>query len=60
VAGSLLDEAIAARAIGPPCSPYRPKFAGVLSATKVARYYQIENKIRAVINYELADAIPIM
>jgi hypothetical protein len=39
---------------------YRPKFAAAVSAAKVARYYQIENKIRAIINYELADAIPLV
>ncbi len=27
---------------------------------KVARYLQIENKIRAVIKYELADGIPLV
>jgi len=61
VAGTLLDEAIAIeRDRVALLTSYRPKFAAVLPATKVARYYQIENKIRAVINYELADAIPIM
>lgn len=61
VAGPLLDEAIAIeRDRVALLTSYRPKFAAVLPATKVARYYQIENKIRAVINYELADAIPIM
>jgi len=61
VAGGLLDEAIAIeRDRVALLTSYRPKFAAVLPATKVARYYQIENKIRAVINYELADAIPIM
>ena len=39
---------------------YRPRFGAVLSASKVARYYQIENKIRAVLNYELAAHIPLM
>ena len=38
---------------------YVPKLSAVLPATKVARYIQIENKIRAVIKYELADAIPL-
>jgi hypothetical protein len=41
-------------------SSYRPKFAAAVSAKLVARYYQIENKIRAVVNYELADAIPLV
>jgi len=39
---------------------YRPKFGAVLPPVKVARYYQIENKIRAVLNYELAKSIPLM
>jgi len=38
---------------------YRPKFQKVLPEVKVARYYQIENKIRAVVNYELASEIPL-
>jgi len=61
VAGSLLDEAIAIeRDRAGLLASYRPKFAAVLPATKVARYYQIENKIRAAINYDLASSIPIM
>ena len=39
---------------------YRPKFAGALPATKVARYYQIERKVQSIINYELADKIPLI
>lgn len=39
---------------------YQPKFGAVLPATKVARYYQIENKLRSAVNYELADAIPLI
>ena len=61
VAGKLLDEAIAIekdRAFL--FATYRPKFSAVIPATKVARYYQIENKIRAAINYDLAANIPIM
>ena len=61
VAGKLLDEAIAIekdRAFL--FATYRPKFSAVLPATKVARYYQIENKIRAAISYELAEKIPLM
>jgi len=34
------------------------KLSGVIPATKIARYVQVENKIRAQINYELAAAIP--
>jgi hypothetical protein len=37
-----------------------PKLLAVLPARKVARYLQIENKIRAAIKYELADAIPLV
>jgi hypothetical protein len=32
----------------------------VLPATKAARYMQLENKMRAVINYEIAAAIPLV
>jgi hypothetical protein len=32
----------------------------VLPATKVIRYLQIENKIRAVIKYEAAAEIPLV
>jgi hypothetical protein len=39
---------------------YRPKFLAVIPETKVARYYQIENKIRAAVNYELAAGIPLV
>ncbi len=34
------------------------KLAGVIPAAKIARYVQVENKIRAQINYELAASIP--
>ena len=35
-----------------------PKILAVLPAAKAARYLQIENKIRAVVRYELAAGIP--
>jgi hypothetical protein len=38
---------------------YLPKFRGTLSDIKVARYYQLENKIDAVIDFELARKIPL-
>jgi hypothetical protein len=38
---------------------YLPKFQKVLPATKVARYYQLENKINAVVDYDLAAQIPL-
>jgi hypothetical protein len=39
---------------------YLPKFRKVLPEKKVARYYQIENKILALVNYELAKDIPLV
>jgi hypothetical protein len=39
---------------------YLPKFRKVLPEKKVARYYQIENKIFALVNYELAKDIPLV
>ncbi len=38
---------------------YLPKLSKVLPGVKVARYLQIENKIRAIIRYDLASAIPL-
>jgi len=37
-----------------------PEFLKALPAIKVARYYQIENKIQAVVQYGLADSIPLV
>ena len=37
-----------------------PKLSKVLPAKKVARYLQIENKIRALVKYELAGEIPLV
>jgi hypothetical protein len=39
---------------------YAEKLKGVLPGKKVARYLQIENKIRAVVRYEIADNIPLV
>ena len=39
---------------------YLPKFKAVLPAKKVARYYQLENKIQAVGRYDLAEKIPLV
>ena len=36
---------------------YVPRFQRVLPALKVARLYQIENKMRALVNYDLARQI---
>jgi hypothetical protein len=39
---------------------YVPKLEKVLPGIKVARYIQIENKIRAVVRHELAAEIPLV
>ena len=39
---------------------YAEKLGKVLPATKVARYLQIENKIRAIVKFELAAQIPLV
>jgi hypothetical protein len=36
------------------------KFTKILPASKAARYYQLENKLDAVIDVELADQIPLI
>lgn len=61
VARKLLDEALAVdEAEAKLKSSYAPKILATLPATKAARYIQIENKIRAVIRYELAAGIPLV
>ena len=37
-----------------------PEFAAVLPGRKLARLYQIENKMDAVIRYDLASTIPVV
>jgi hypothetical protein len=39
---------------------YVPRLEKVVPGVKVARYLQIENKIRAIIRYELAAQIPLV
>jgi glutamate synthase domain-containing protein 3 len=39
---------------------YRPQFMKVLPAKRVARFYQLENKIHAVVSYDLARQIPLI
>jgi hypothetical protein len=39
---------------------YVPKLSKVLPPKKVARYFQVENKIRALVKYELAGEIPLV
>jgi Spy/CpxP family protein refolding chaperone len=41
-------------------STYAPKLSKVLPPKKVARYLQIENKIRAVVKYDLATGVPLV
>jgi hypothetical protein len=38
---------------------YLPRFQNVLPSKKVARLYLVENKARALVNYELARGIPL-
>ena len=40
-------------------STYAPKLGKALPVIKVARYLQIENKIRAVVKYDLAQGVPL-
>jgi hypothetical protein len=37
---------------------YYKKFRNILPKEKAARYFQAENKVAALINYELADEVP--
>jgi len=39
---------------------YLPLFSGALNDIKVARYYQLENKIHAAIAYDAANNIPLI
>ena len=60
-AKKLLDESVTIETLRQKLNAaYLPKFRKVLSDVKVARYFQIENKINAALYYELAAAIPLM
>jgi hypothetical protein len=39
---------------------YMPQFAAILPGRKVARLYQIESKMDAVLRYDLASTIPVI
>jgi hypothetical protein len=39
---------------------YLPRFRKVLREKQVVRYYQLENKVQAAVNYELAAEIPLV
>jgi hypothetical protein len=58
---TLIDEYMALETLGLILRQnYLPMFRGVLPAVKVFRYYQMENKINAVLMYELAANIPLI
>ena len=60
-AKKLLDEYMTIEALGLKLrQAYLPKFRAVLPEVKVARYYQIENKIYAALVYEIAAKIPLV
>jgi hypothetical protein len=57
----LIDETLAIEASEAAMrKSYAAKLGKVLPAKKVARYLQIENKIRALIRFEMADKIPLV
>ena len=61
IAKTLLDELMTIESLGPKLrQTYLPKFRDVLPDVKVVRYFQIENKINAVLVYELAAKIPLI
>jgi hypothetical protein len=41
-------------------STYAPKLSKALPVRKVVRYLQIENQIRAVVKYDLAEGVPLV
>lgn len=60
-AKKLIDEALAIEVAEANLkSTYAPKLSKVLPIRKVARYLQIENKIRAVVKYDLAQGVPLV
>ena len=61
VASKLLDEALSIEEAQTQLKrSYVPKLNKALPAAKTVRYIQIENKIRALVNMELADNIPLV
>lgn len=60
-AKKLIDEALAIdQAEANLKSNYAPKLSKVLPVKKVVRYLQIENKIRAVVKYDIAQGVPLV
>jgi hypothetical protein len=60
-AKALVDEMIAIeKAEADLKAAYVPKLSKALPMMKVARYLQIENKIRAMVKYDLAEEVPLV
>jgi hypothetical protein len=60
-AKKLINEALAIdKAEGALKGTYAPKLSKVLPVRKVVRYLQIENKIRAVVRYDIASGVPLV
>jgi hypothetical protein len=60
-AKKLIDEALAIEVAEANLkSTYAPKLSKALPIRKVARYLQIENKIRAVVKYDIASGVPLV
>jgi hypothetical protein len=60
-AKKLIDEALAIdQAEANLKTAYAPKLSKVLPVKKVVRYLQIENKIRAVVRYDIASGVPLV
>ena len=61
VAKSLLDDSLAIDSSHQKLrQSYLEKFRGTLPDTKVALYYQIESKIDAILEFEMARRIPLV
>lgn len=60
-AAVLLEELMTIEALGPKLRlAFLPEFQKALPDIKVIRYYQIENKINAVLMYQIAAKIPLI
>jgi hypothetical protein len=60
-AKKLIDEAVAIEQTEADLkSTYAPRLGKALPVRKVVRYLQIENKIRAVVKYDLASGVPLV
>jgi hypothetical protein len=60
-AKKLIEESVSIEQAEADLKPrYAPKLGKVLPARKVVRYLQIENKIRAVVRYDLVSGLPLV